>query len=86
MSSIRKLERAEQSAYERLTSARADLIAAQLERDGTALLTNTASTAVAALEDANVARLKRRVGAYTVQWEAVQRKLEAAVSSREGAL
>ena len=83
MSSMRKLAVNEQTAYEKMTAARADLIAALAEHDGRLLCGSIAAATMTEREDAQLARLRRRVGAYTAQWEAAARRVETAQAARE---
>lgn len=83
MSSMRKMVAGEQAAYEKMTAARADLVAAIAQRNGSELCASTATPRVLELEDAQIARLRRRVGAYTAQWEAAARRVELATVTRE---
>jgi hypothetical protein len=74
MSSIRKLERNERTAAANLRRARADLVAARHSDGPTDAVGQSLNE-----QRPDIAALKRRVGAYTAQWEAASRKLEQAV-------
>lgn len=79
MSSIRKIERAEQAAYRAMVKAQSELVAARTTRQGLEMLGHRAAADMVINED-QLAKLSRRAGAYRAQWDAASRRLEEALT------
>jgi hypothetical protein len=75
MASMRKLQQASEAAYDRYVTACADAVSLGLEVAATGISRNE--------EPAELAKLRRRAGAYRAEWTAAERRLEVAVLSRE---
>jgi hypothetical protein len=73
MSSIRKMTRIEHVAHEKYISVCAQLISVETSLRAAGVDTNT---------DETVGRLRRRAGAYRVQWDAALRRIEEAEAVR----